>query len=268
MLLTSTDRLNELEGVEEQIRQLQIEKIAMKVRLNTLEVVECHVRALETEKGSMKEEITDLKSSVNKLVDENVELKKDMAERGRQLEEVKHTTQNDVQRLERSIQLMFVKFHGIQVTQPHNPTGQMTQPLNRTAQWTQPPNRIAQWMQPLNRTSQWTQLLNRTAQSTQLLNRTAQSEKPLNPASQPSAPRKTENAEKGKKRDPVKGTSAAFNKKPVKKRKMMEPECKYVFLNFPRVIFFRGAGKAQLSYRISSIKPPPSILMLKSPLLI
>ena len=84
---------------------------------------------------------------MNKLVDENVALKKDVTEWGKQFEEVTNTAKNDVQRLE------------------------------------------------------------------------------------------------CKKRNCVKGANAAFDDKSAKKRKKMEPECKYVLLNFPRSIFFHGSGK-------------------------
>ena len=77
-LLKTTERLNKLEAVEGQIKELQTDKESMKMLLD-----------------GNSEEISDLKLSAKKLEVENMTLKKDVAALEKQLVEVKLTAAGD-----------------------------------------------------------------------------------------------------------------------------------------------------------------------------
>jgi len=77
-LLRTTERLNELKAVEDQIEELQTDKESMKMLLD-----------------GNSEEINDLKLTAKKLEVENMALKKDVAALQKQLEEVKLTAADD-----------------------------------------------------------------------------------------------------------------------------------------------------------------------------
>lgn len=147
--LETTERLNKFEN----------EMNSMKVQLNELEDTEEQMRELQLEMVSIKknynEEIDDLKFSRDNLEKENVELKEKVGKLNEQMEEIKRTTANKMQKLSGAVQMIWGKFQAIAVKQPLNPTSGLTRPMTPSGLHVaaRPPNTTIQSTQPSISTS-------------------------------------------------------------------------------------------------------------------
>ena len=149
------ERLDQQEDLEDEIKDLQVERVSMKQRLANLEGENFNLHtniesvtkrlnelekaqpvAIETARESMKtlldQKVTDIisecRSSQKKCEEENFALKEDVAKLQRQIEDASVTTSRTVQKLCRYLQVVHSETQALKGKQPLNQPSLATRP--------------------------------------------------------------------------------------------------------------------------------------------
>lgn len=151
------ESLDQVEENEDEIKDLQVEKVAIKERLANSEgeigdlqtnTESMTKRLSELEKArpvvleSMKKAadiISECRSSQKKCEEENIALKADVANLKGELENAKSTSANTVQKCYRFVQVLYSEVQAMKGKQPRNPSSLATRPPQATPRPTHQP---------------------------------------------------------------------------------------------------------------------------------